>query len=169
DQLKHCFSRRAPEAKDTDTLVQEADSQYGTWMEHHSGESALVFTTEEKSPRREDSDEEEKLPKAERTPISHPQRMPAFPGVDPAVLKAQLHKWQEVDSPGETPTRAPQPKTPKSPFQPGALGSRVLPSSVEKDERWVFVYYTQCNAETEAQKWDWNPDLTLYFMLIPLC
>ncbi|TKC52046.1 hypothetical protein EI555_002989, partial [Monodon monoceros] len=40
DQLKQCFSRRTPEAKDTDTLVQEADSQYGTWLhQHQSGES----------------------------------------------------------------------------------------------------------------------------------
>lgn len=35
NQLKQCFSRRAPEAKDTDTLVQEADSQYGTWADQH--------------------------------------------------------------------------------------------------------------------------------------
>lgn len=49
--------------------------------------------------------------------------------------QAQLHKRPEVDSPGESPSWVPQPKTPKSPFQPGALGSRVLPSSLEKDER----------------------------------
>lgn len=93
-------------------------------------------STEEKSPRREESDEEEeKPPRAERTPVSRPQRMPMFPGVDPAVLKAQLHKRPEVsDGPGETPSWAPQPKTPKTPFQPGVLGSRVLPSSVEKDD-----------------------------------
>lgn len=47
-------------------------------------------------------------------------------------LQAQLHKRPEVDSPSDTPGWAPQPKTPKSPFQ---LGSRVLPSSMEKDER----------------------------------
>lgn len=270
DQLKQCFTRRPPEAKDTDTLVQEADSQYGTWSDQrqsgeslapespspdssatsarkqpsssrlsslssqteatsagdqhdcsreqrstsvdrsstdlestdgtegpplpdtcsakrvddfsfidqtsvldssalktrvqlskrsrrrapisHSlrrsrvsesdsrspleeeGDSTWMFkdSTEEKSPRREESDEEEKPSRTERTPVSHPQRMPVFPGVDPAVLKAQLHKRPEVDSPSETPGWAPQPKTPKSPFQ---LGSRVLPSSVEKDER----------------------------------
>ncbi|XP_058137544.1 uncharacterized protein KIAA1671 homolog [Dasypus novemcinctus] len=272
DQLKQCFSRRPPEAKDTDTLVQEADSQYGTWTDpRQSGESLApespspdssaasarrqtppsrlsslsshtepalaggqhdgtgdrrstsgdrsssdresadgvegppedahpprrvddfscihqtsvldssalktrvqlskrsrrrapishslrrsrlsesgsgstleeeassmwMFkdSTEEKSPRREESDEEERPPRAERTPVSHAQRMPAFPGMDPAALKAQLHKRQEVDSPGETPSWNPQPKTPKSPFQPGVLGSRVLPSSLERDER----------------------------------
>ncbi|XP_074869348.1 uncharacterized protein KIAA1671 homolog isoform X2 [Carettochelys insculpta] len=40
DQLRQCFARQPPEAKDTDTLVQEADSQYGTWSEQrHSGDS----------------------------------------------------------------------------------------------------------------------------------
>lgn len=48
------------------------------------------------------------------------------------LSQAQLHKRPEADSPSETPGWAPQPKTPKSPFQ---LGSRVLPTSVEKDER----------------------------------
>ncbi|XP_055461677.1 uncharacterized protein KIAA1671 homolog isoform X1 [Psammomys obesus] len=267
NQLKQCFSRRAPEAKDTDTLVHEADSQYGTWADQHQnggsfgpespspdssaasagqqppgshlssytestsveqrdssrdrrsssvdrssselestdgpeglpasdvcpaereddfsfihqtsvldssalktrvqlskrsrrraptshslrrsqlseceGRSPLeeeshsmwMFkdSTEEKSPRRDESDEEP--PRVERTPVSHPQRMPVFPGMDPAVLKAQLHKRPEVESPGESPSWTPQPKTPKSPFQPGALGSRVLPSSMERDER----------------------------------
>lgn len=48
---------------------------------------ALFFATEEKSPRREESDEEEK--RSERSPGSHPQRMPVFPGIDPAMLKVQ--------------------------------------------------------------------------------
>lgn len=39
DQLKQCFSRQPPGAKDTDTLVREPDSQYGTWNEQrHSGD-----------------------------------------------------------------------------------------------------------------------------------
>ncbi|XP_008582544.1 PREDICTED: uncharacterized protein KIAA1671 homolog [Galeopterus variegatus] len=216
DQLKQCFSRRPPEAKDTDTLVHEADSQYGTWTDQHQSRESLApespspdssatsarkqppssclsslssqteptstgdqydysrdqrstsvdrsstdlestdgtegppppeacpakrvddfsfIDVKEKSPRREESDEEEKPSRTERTPVSHPQRMPGFPGMDPAVLKAQLHKRPEVDSSGETPSWAPQPKTPKSHFQPGVLGSRVLPSSIEKDER----------------------------------
>lgn len=50
--------------------------------------------------------------------------------------QAQLHKRPEVsDGPGETPSWAPQPKTSKSPFQPGVLGSRVLPPSVEQEDR----------------------------------
>lgn len=266
NQLKQCFSRRAPEAKDTDNLVQEADSQYGTWADHQNGgsfgpespspdssaasagkqppgsrlssytestsvdqhdssrdrrsssvdrssselestdgpegpppsdvcpaegeddfsfihqtsvlDSSVLKTrvqlskrgrrrapishalrrsqfsesesrspleeeshsmwmfkdsTEEKSPRRDESDEEP--PRVERTPVSHPQRMPVFPGMDPAVLKAQLPRRPEVDSPGESLSWTPQPKSPKSPFQPGVLGSRVLPSSTEKEER----------------------------------
>ncbi|XP_019519501.1 PREDICTED: uncharacterized protein KIAA1671 homolog [Hipposideros armiger] len=120
--ISHSLRRsRVSESESRSPLEEEADS---TWM--------FKDSTEEKSPRREESDEEEKPSKTERTPVSHPQRMPAFPGVDPAVLKAQLHKRPEADSPSETPGWAPQPKTPKSPFQ---LGSRVLPSSVEKDER----------------------------------
>lgn len=267
NQLKQCFSRRAPEAKDTDTLVQEADSQYGTWAAQHQnggsfgpespspdssaasagkqppgshlssytestsveqhdssrdrrsssvdrssselestdgpegpppsdvcpaeGDDDFSFihqtsvldssalktrvqlskrsrrrapishslrrsqfsesesrspleeeshstwmfkdSTEEKSPRRDESDEEP--PRVERTPVGHPQRMPVFPGMDPAVLKAQLPKRPEVDSPGESLSWTPQPKSPKSPFQPGVLGSRVLPSSAEREER----------------------------------
>ncbi|XP_009215223.2 uncharacterized protein KIAA1671 homolog [Papio anubis] len=123
--ISHSLRRsRFSESESRSPLEDETDN---TWM--------FKDSTEEKSPRKEESDEEEKPPKAERTPISHPQRMPAFPGMDPAVLKAQLHKRPEVDSPGESPSWAPQPKSPKSPFQPGVLGSRVLPSSMDKDER----------------------------------
>lgn len=120
--ISHSLRRsRVSESESRSPLEEEADS---TWM--------FKDSTEEKSPKREESDEEEKPSRTERTPISHPQRMPVFPGVDPAVLKAQLQKRPEADSPSETPSWAPQPKTPKSPFQ---LGSRVLPSSMEKDER----------------------------------
>uniref|UniRef100_A0A2K6A0E5 KIAA1671 n=1 Tax=Mandrillus leucophaeus TaxID=9568 RepID=A0A2K6A0E5_MANLE len=124
--ISHSLRRsRFSESESRSPLEDETDN---TWM--------FKDSTEEKSPRKEESDEEEeKPPKAERTPVSHPQRMPAFPGMDPAVLKAQLHKRPEVDSPGESPSWAPQPKSPKSPFQPGVLGSRVLPSSMDKDER----------------------------------
>ncbi|XP_054324978.2 uncharacterized protein KIAA1671 homolog isoform X1 [Pongo pygmaeus] len=122
--ISHSLRRsRFSESESRSPLEDETDNM---WM--------FKDSTEEKSPRKEESDEE-KPSKAERTPVSHPQRMPAFPGVDPAVLKAQLHKRPEVDSPGETPSWAPQPKSPKSPFQPGVLGSRVLPSSMDKDER----------------------------------
>ncbi|XP_053525599.1 uncharacterized protein KIAA1671 homolog isoform X2 [Artibeus jamaicensis] len=120
--ISHSLRRsRLSESESRSPLEEEADS---TWM--------FKDSTEEKSPRREESDDEEQPPRTERTPVSHPQRMPVFPGVDPAALKAQLQKRPEVDSPSESPGWAPQSKTPKSPFQ---LGSRVLPTSVDKDER----------------------------------
>lgn len=53
----------------------------------------------------------------------------------PFSPQAQLPRRPEVDSPGESLSWTPQPKSPKSPFQPGVLGSRVLPSSTEKEER----------------------------------
>ncbi|CAH6778732.1 2900026A02Rik [Phodopus roborovskii] len=132
-QLSKRSRRRAPishslrrsQFSESESWSPLEEESHSTWM--------FKDSTEEKSPRREESDEEP--PKVERTPVSHPQRMPVFPGMDPAVLKAQLHKRPEVDSPGESFSWAPQPKTPKSPFQPGVLGSRVLPSSIDKDER----------------------------------
>ena len=75
-------------------------------MEAASNFSTLLFATEEKSPRKEESDEEEKTPRAERTPISRPQRMPVFPGMDPAALKvpdfmprAMLTRGSKTDRP----------------------------------------------------------------------
>uniref|UniRef100_A0A8C5VST1 KIAA1671 n=1 Tax=Microcebus murinus TaxID=30608 RepID=A0A8C5VST1_MICMU len=228
DQLKQCFSRRTPEAKDTDTLVHEADSQYGTWAEQrHSRDSSaaespdssaasaqrqppgsrlssLSSQTEPTSagdqhdcPRDqrsasvdrsstdlESTDGAEGPPPPDacpakgaddfsfidqtsvldssalktrvqlskrsrrRAPISHSlrrsrvsesgSRSPLEETDSTWMFKdstAQLHKRPEVDSPGEAPGRAPQPKAPKSPFQPGVLGSRVLPPGLEKDKR----------------------------------
>uniref|UniRef100_A0A452GF12 Tankyrase 1-binding protein C-terminal domain-containing protein n=1 Tax=Gopherus agassizii TaxID=38772 RepID=A0A452GF12_9SAUR len=269
DQLKQCFARHTPEAKDTDTLVQEADSQYGTWSEQrHSGdsfvpespssESNVVSTrkqppnswlsslssqtepasmidqhdsskdqrstsldrsstdmdstdgivrplpadtyseektidfsfidqtsildssalktrvqlskrirhrapsshslrrsrriesenklsvmqetdstwmfkdsTEEKSTKQEESDEEEKIHKTERSSAMQPQRLPVFPGMDHSVLKAQLRKRQEPESPSEINSA----QLFKSQFQQGAPCGRVLPSSAEKENR----------------------------------
>ncbi|XP_077773869.1 uncharacterized protein KIAA1671 homolog isoform X8 [Podarcis muralis] len=42
DQLKQCFGRPAAEAKDTDTLVQETDSQYGTWSDQRHSVDSFV-------------------------------------------------------------------------------------------------------------------------------
>ncbi|XP_048677715.1 uncharacterized protein KIAA1671 homolog isoform X2 [Caretta caretta] len=269
DQLRQCFARQPPEAKDTDTLVQEADSQYGTWSEQrHSGdsfvpespssESNVVSTrkqppnsrlsslssqtepasmidqhhslkdqrstsldrsstdmdstdgiegplpadtypeektidfsfidqtsildssvlktrvqlskrirhrppsshslrrsrqiesenklsamqetdstwmfkdsTEEKSTKQEESDEEEKIHRTERSSAVQPQRLPVFPGMDHSVLKAQLRKRQEPESPSEINSA----QLFKSQFQQGAPGGRVLPSSAEKENR----------------------------------
>ncbi|XP_068845581.1 uncharacterized protein KIAA1671 homolog isoform X2 [Capricornis sumatraensis] len=134
-QLSKRSRRRAPTAHSLRRSRTSEPDGRSAWEEE--ADSAWMFrdSTEEKSPRKEESDEEERTPRAERTPVCRPQRMPVFPGVDPAALKAQLHKRPEADSPSETSGWAPQPKTPKSPFQPGVLGSRVLPSSMEKDER----------------------------------
>ncbi|XP_065595094.1 uncharacterized protein KIAA1671 homolog isoform X1 [Cyrtonyx montezumae] len=271
DQLKQCFTRQPPEAKDTDTLVQEPDSQYGTWSEQRrSGDSfvpespssendaistrkqppssqpsslssqtepasladrcdfskdqrstsldrsstdidstdgtdlpppgdtypdgkttdfsfldqtttldssalknrvqlskkrrhraplshslrrsrgleyenrfslteepgsAWMFkdSTEEKKPmQQEDSDEEEKTQRSGRLSSVQAQRLPIFPGMDHSVLKAQLRKRHESESPGE-PSSAQPFKSPKPHL--GAPGSRILPSSVEKEER----------------------------------
>ncbi|XP_064024189.1 uncharacterized protein KIAA1671 homolog isoform X2 [Pogoniulus pusillus] len=271
DQLKQCFTRQAPGAKDTDTLVQEPDSQYGTWsQQRHSGDSfvpespssendvtstrkqpasshpsslssqaepasladhhdfskdqrstsldrsstdmdstdgtdlpppgdacpdekptdfsfidqtavldssalktrvqlskkrrrrvpvshslrrsrglefenrfslteepdnAWMFkdsTEEKKTMQQEDSDEEDKIHQTGRSSSVHAQRLPVFPGMDHSVLKAQLRRRHEAESPAET--SSPQLfKSPKS--QLGTPGSRVLPSSVEKEER----------------------------------
>ncbi|XP_012869736.1 PREDICTED: uncharacterized protein KIAA1671 homolog [Dipodomys ordii] len=114
--LGHALRSRSGEAGVPTPVEEEADS---LWM--------FKDSTEEKSPRREESDEEENPASAERTPAGPLHRTPAFPGLDPAALKARLH------GPSETPGWAP--RTPKSPFQPGVLGGRVLPSSVDKDER----------------------------------
>ncbi|XP_070331568.1 uncharacterized protein KIAA1671 homolog isoform X2 [Odocoileus virginianus] len=134
-QLSKSSRRRAPTARSLRRSRTSEPDGRSAWEEEP--DSAWMFrdSTEEKSPRKEESDEEERTPRAERSPICRPQRMPVFPGVDPAALKAQLHKRPEADSPSEAPGWAPQPKNPKSSFQPGVLGSRVLPSSMEKDER----------------------------------
>ncbi|KAM4827381.1 uncharacterized protein KIAA1671 homolog [Thomomys bottae] len=128
-QLSKRNRRRAP------TLSHNLRSRSGPGEEEEEAQSMWMFkdSTEEKSPRKEESDEEENPSRVERTPTGHPHRAPAFPGMDPAVLKARLHKRPEMDSPGEMPNWTP--KTPKSPFQPRVLGGRVLPSSVDKDER----------------------------------
>ncbi|KAM9100854.1 uncharacterized protein KIAA1671 homolog isoform 1-T1 [Sarcophilus harrisii] len=123
--VSHSLRRsRVSEAENSSPLVEETDS---AWM--------FKDSTEEKSVKKEESDEEEKPPRSERTPVNQPQRLPVFPGVDPSVLKAQLRKRNELDSPGEVQAPAQLAKSPKSPFQPGVLGSRVLPSSVEREDR----------------------------------
>ncbi|XP_072456215.1 uncharacterized protein KIAA1671 homolog isoform X4 [Notamacropus eugenii] len=123
--ISHSLRRsRVIESENSLSLVEETDS---AWM--------FKDSTEEKSVKKEESDEDEKPSRSERTPISQAQRLPIFPGVDPSVLKAQLRKRNESESPGEVQASAQVSKSPKSPFQPGVLGSRVLPSSAEKEER----------------------------------
>ncbi|XP_053135453.1 uncharacterized protein KIAA1671 homolog isoform X2 [Hemicordylus capensis] len=99
-------------------------------------DSAWMFkdSTEEKSAKREDSEEEGKRRPAERLPVSQPQRLPVFPGMDHSALKAQLRKRHEAEGSGDG-SPAQLSKSPKSPFPAGVLGSRVLPTGAEKEER----------------------------------
>ncbi|XP_066465766.1 uncharacterized protein KIAA1671 homolog isoform X2 [Tiliqua scincoides] len=108
------------------SVTEEADSP---WM--------FQDGTDARSAKRdgsEEEEEEEKMHPVERSPGSQPQRLPMFPGMDHSVLKAQLRKRQEMEGTGDG-SPVPLSKSPKSPFQGRALGGRVLPTGVEKEER----------------------------------
>nr|XP_056715117.1 uncharacterized protein KIAA1671 homolog [Euleptes europaea] len=99
----------------------------GSWMSKDS--------TEEKSAKPEDSDAEGKLPPpSERPPVSQPQRLPVFPGLDHSALKAQLRRRQEPEGMGEV-SPVQLSRSPKSMFPAGSPGVRVLPAGTEKEER----------------------------------
>ncbi|XP_031448281.1 uncharacterized protein KIAA1671 homolog isoform X5 [Phasianus colchicus] len=121
--LSHSLRRsRGLEYENRFSLTEESGS---TWM--------FKDSTEEKKPmQQEDSDEEEKTQRSGRLSFVQAQRLPIFPGMDHSVLKAQLRKRHESESPGE-PSSAQPFKSPKP--QLGTPGSRILPSSVEKEER----------------------------------
>lgn len=121
--LSHSLRRsRGLEYENRFSLTEESGS---TWM--------FKDSTEEKKPmQQEDSDEEEKTQRSGRLSSVQAQRLPIFPGMDHSVLKAQLRKRHESESPGE-PSSAQPFKSPKP--QLGTPGSRILPSSVEKEER----------------------------------
>ncbi|XP_017669804.1 PREDICTED: uncharacterized protein KIAA1671 homolog isoform X2 [Lepidothrix coronata] len=104
------------------SLVEEPDN---AWMFKDS-------TEEKKTMQQEDSEEEEKIQHTPRSSAVQAQRLPVFPGMDHSVLKAQLRKRQESESAGDTGS-AQLFKSPKA--QLGTPGSRVLPSSVEKEDR----------------------------------
>ncbi|KAM9371729.1 uncharacterized protein KIAA1671 homolog [Phaethornis superciliosus] len=106
------------------SLTEEPDN---TWMFKDS-------TEEKKTMQQEDSDEEEKRQHTARSPAVQAQRLPVFPGMDHSVLKAQLRRRQESESAGDG-SSAQQFKSPKPALQLGPAGGRVLPSSVEKEER----------------------------------
>nr|XP_009933370.1 PREDICTED: uncharacterized protein KIAA1671 homolog [Opisthocomus hoazin] len=121
--ISHSLRRsRGLEYENRFSLTEEPDN---TWMFRDS-------TEEKKTMQQEDSDEEEKVQHTARSSSAHAQRLPIFPGMDPAVLKAQLRRRHESESPGEA-SSAQQFRSPK--LQLGAPGSRVLPSSVEKEDR----------------------------------
>ncbi|XP_025892466.1 uncharacterized protein KIAA1671 homolog isoform X2 [Nothoprocta perdicaria] len=85
-------------------------------------------TEEKKTMQQEDSDEEEKIHRIGKSSSVQAQRLPVFPGMDHAVLKAQLRKRQESETSGEV-SSAQLFKSPKAP------GSRVPPSSAEREDR----------------------------------
>ncbi|XP_064377936.1 uncharacterized protein KIAA1671 homolog [Dromaius novaehollandiae] len=91
-------------------------------------------TEEKKTMQQEDSDEEEKIHRTGKSSSVQAQRLPVFPGMDHSVLKAQLRKRQESETAGEI-SSAQLFKSPKPQLQHGVPGSRLLPSSVEKEDR----------------------------------
>ncbi|XP_014730361.1 PREDICTED: uncharacterized protein KIAA1671 homolog [Sturnus vulgaris] len=104
------------------SLTEEADNG---WMFKDS-------TEEKKTMQQEDSEEEDKIQHTPRSSSVQAQRLPVFPGMDHSVLKAELRKRQESESTGDMGS-AQLFKSPKA--QLGTPGSRVLPSSVEKEDR----------------------------------
>ncbi|XP_068268780.1 uncharacterized protein KIAA1671 homolog isoform X1 [Nyctibius grandis] len=123
--ISHSLRRsRGTEFENRFSLTEEPDN---TWMFKDS-------TEEKKTMQQEDSDEEDKAQHTARSPSVQAQRLPVFPGMDHSVLKAQLRKRQGSESPGEV-SSAQLFKSPKPQPQLGTPGSRVLPSSVEREDR----------------------------------
>ncbi|XP_064583330.1 uncharacterized protein KIAA1671 homolog isoform X1 [Zonotrichia leucophrys gambelii] len=110
----------------------DLDNRFSLTEESDSGWMFKDSTEEKKTMQQEDSEEEEKIQHTPRSSSVQAQRMPVFPGMDHAVLKAQLRKRQESESAGDTGS-AQLFKSPKA--QLGTPSSRVLPSSVEKEDR----------------------------------
>ncbi|XP_069070813.1 uncharacterized protein KIAA1671 homolog isoform X2 [Pleurodeles waltl] len=129
-QLSRKSHRRAPTLQtQRRSKARLSESQFAV-IEETDSNWMFKDTTDEKSKKEEESEEEE-----EKTPKSVVQRLPVFPGMDPSILKAQLRKRQESDSPSEISGAGHVYKSPKSSLQQGAIGGRPLPSSAEKDDR----------------------------------
>lgn len=133
-QLSRKSHRRAPTLQaQRRSKARLSESQFAVIDET---DSAWMFkdTTDEKFEKEEESEEEEeKTPKS----VGQQQRLPVFPGLDPSVLKVQLRKRQETDSPTELSGAGHVYKSPKSSLQQGAIGGRPLPSAAEKDDRTI--------------------------------
>ncbi|XP_058672982.1 uncharacterized protein KIAA1671 homolog isoform X2 [Ammospiza nelsoni] len=110
----------------------DLDSRFSLTEESDNGWMFKDSTEEKKTMQQEDSEEEDKIQHTPRSSSVQAQRMPVFPGMDHAALKAQLRKRQESESAGDTGS-AQLFKSPKA--QLGTPSSRVLPSSVEKEDR----------------------------------
>ncbi|KFO89051.1 Uncharacterized protein KIAA1671, partial [Buceros rhinoceros silvestris] len=123
--VSHSLRRsRGLELENRFSLTEEPDN---SWMFKDS-------TEEKKTMQQEDSEEDDKTQRIARSSSVHAPRLPVFPGMDHAVLKAQLQRRQESESAGEAGS-AQLLKSPKAPLQLGSPGSRVLPSSAEREER----------------------------------
>uniref|UniRef100_A0A674HCW4 KIAA1671 n=1 Tax=Taeniopygia guttata TaxID=59729 RepID=A0A674HCW4_TAEGU len=110
----------------------DLENRFSLTEEPDNGWMFKDSTEEKKTMQQEDSEEEEKIQHTPRSSSVQAQRLPVFPGMDHSVLKAQLRKRQESESTGDIGS-AQLFKSPKA--QLGTPGSRVLPSSVEKEER----------------------------------
>ncbi|XP_063028896.1 uncharacterized protein KIAA1671 homolog isoform X1 [Melospiza melodia melodia] len=110
----------------------DLDNRFSLTEESDNGWMFKDSTEEKKTMQQEDSEEEDKIQHTPRSSSVQAQRMPVFPGMDHAALKAQLRKRQESESAGDTGS-AQLFKSPKA--QLGTPSSRVLPSSVEKEDR----------------------------------
>ncbi|KAL9834484.1 uncharacterized protein KIAA1671 homolog isoform 1-T3 [Geothlypis trichas] len=110
----------------------DLENRFSLTEESENGWMFKDSTEEKKTMQQEDSEEEDKIQHTPRSSSVQAQRMPVFPGMDHSVLKAHLRKRQESESSGDT-SSAQLFKSPKA--QLGTPGSRVLPSSVEKEDR----------------------------------
>uniref|UniRef100_A0A8C3P0X6 KIAA1671 n=1 Tax=Cyanoderma ruficeps TaxID=181631 RepID=A0A8C3P0X6_9PASS len=110
----------------------DLENRFSLTEEQDNGWMFKDSTEEKKTMQQEDSEEEDKIQHTPRSSSVQAQRLPVFPGMDHSVLKAQLRKRQESESTGDVGS-AQLFKSPKA--QLGTPGSRVLPSSVEKEDR----------------------------------
>ncbi|OWK61208.1 Uncharacterized protein KIAA1671 [Lonchura striata] len=110
----------------------DLENRFSLTEEPDNGWMFKDSTEEKKTMQQEDSEEEEKIQHTPKSSSVQAQRLPVFPGMDHSVLKAQLRKRQESESTGDIGS-AQLFKSPKA--QLGTPGSRVLPSSVEKEDR----------------------------------
>ncbi|MGH0140682.1 UNVERIFIED_CONTAM: hypothetical protein FKN15_044706 [Acipenser sinensis] len=122
------------------------------WMFKDSTEEKPVRQAEE-----EDSEEEERPRRSDRSPALQPQRVPLFPGMDPSALKAQLRKRTDSDSPAEG---SPSSQLPKSPFSQGTAGCRVLPPAGGKEngsEEMSPQWMKELKSKKRLSQYESNP------------
>ncbi|XP_060105826.1 uncharacterized protein KIAA1671 homolog [Heteronotia binoei] len=131
--ISHLLRRSSGgEAEEQPSVTEEASS---AWMFKDS--TAPHLDSEEKSVEPEVAEGEaegKQPPPSEKPPVSQAQRLPVFPGLDHSALKVQLRRRQEPEGAGDV-SPAQASRSPKSVYQPGGPGVRVLPAGTEKEER----------------------------------